>query len=159
MSSKLPPMRFGRQAQSKISPVSLNPSIAQTPAPATQLGTGENRIQISTYFTRIPTNGQGADILYSADRQWTRLTLVLETAGPVAVGQLANLFPVLSGRGQLLATGVPVAFDVAKGNKLYIAAQSVNRIKVTVAPYPWLETITGLITAMAGGIAPAKKVG
>jgi hypothetical protein len=155
--NKIPPLTLpgsvaNRQRLSKIGPVSTDRTQAQVPAPSDSVGTGENRVQISTYFTKIPVDGQPPDVIYSGDRIWTRVILELETAGPVAVGQFANLFPVLSGKGQLLTTGKPVVLDIAKGNKLYIAAQSVNRVKVTIQPYPWLETITGLLMSLVSAV-------
>jgi hypothetical protein len=143
---------------SKIGPVSLDRNKAQSPKPSDTTGTSEDRIRLSTYFTKIIP---ATDILYTGDRMWAKVTLTLETAGPVAVGDAADLTPVLSGKGQLLETNVPTAFDVAKGNKLYIAATSINRVKVEIAPYPWLETITGLassiVIAIRGTVAAAAS--
>lgn len=133
----------------KLFPASTDRTRAQTPDPAPTTGQGENKTYTQTFFTQIPATGQGAQIIYNGDRIWGDVTLELETAGPVAVSTLADIFPVLSGKGILLDTGLPQTFRVAKGNRLYVAATSVNRIKVTVAPVPWLETITGLITAIA----------
>lgn len=134
----------------KFAPVSLNPSIAQVRAPAATTGQAENRIEVSTYLTKAG----GTFVLYNADRMWAKVTLTLRTAGPVSVGQHANLTPVLSGRGQQLQTGVPTPFNVAKGSKLYIAATGVNPVGVVIEAYPWLETITGL-TGAASGVVPA----
>jgi len=134
---------------SKIGAVSLDRTKAQSSMPSDTTGTSEDRIRLSTYFTKtIPAT----DILYTGDRMWAKVTLTLETAGPVAVGDAADLSPVLSGKGQLLETNVPTTFDVAKGNKLYIAATSINRVKVEIAPYPWLETITGLAASIVNAI-------
>lgn len=143
-----PPPRLS--GNGKMPPVSLNPSIAQVRAPAPTTGEAENRYEVSTYLTKIG----GTHILYNADRMWAKVTLTLRTAGPVSVGQHANLTPVLSGRGQLLQTGIPTVFNVAKSNRLYIAATSTNPISVVVEAYPWLETITGL-TGAASGVVPA----
>lgn len=147
----LPPVRSG-----KLAPVSLDPSVAQVRAPAATTGDAENRNEVSTYLTKPG----GTQILYNADRMWAKVTLTLKTAGPVAVGQHANLTPVLSGRGQLLQTGVPTPFNVAKGHRLYIAATSVNPVAVLIEAYPWLETITGLAGAASGIVpaAPAKML-
>lgn len=141
-----------RPPTSKLTPVSLNPTVAQVKAPAVTTGEGENRNEISTYLTKAG----GTFILYNADRMWAKITLTLRTAGPVAVGQNANLTPVLSGRGQLLQTGVPAMFTVAKGHRLYIAATAVNPVSMLVEAFPWLETITGL-TGAASGIVPAAR--
>ncbi len=143
-----------QQASSKVAPVSLDPTIAQVQAPATTTGQAENRIEVSTYLTKAG----GTFVLYNGDRMWAKVTLTLRTAGPVAVGQAANIVPVLSGRGQLLQTGVPTVFNVAKGNRLYIAATGVNPVAMVVEPYPWLETITGLAGATTAHIAHAAHV-
>jgi hypothetical protein len=96
-----------------------------------------------TYLTQIGplAAGGGTPVIYNGDRLWAKVTLTLETAGPVAVGQQANLFPVLGGAGVLLQTNIPRSFDVGKGNKLYIAATAVNRVSVLVEAYPWIESI------------------
>lgn len=136
-------------AGSKIGMTSLG-SRAQATAqpPSTSIGQGSNRSQIYTYFTKPPVVGEDTPILYNGDRLWARVTLTLETAGPVAVGTASQITPVLSGRGQLLETGLPLVFDIAKGTKLYIAATSVNRVKVSIQPLPWLEQITALVTSV-----------
>lgn len=142
-----PPKRPG--PMSKIDQTSLgNRGIASAPAP--DPSHGQNRPSITTYFTKVPVVGEQTPVLYSGDRLWSRVTLTLETAGPVAVGQMAQIAPVLSGKGQLLATGVPTSFDIPKGSKLYIAATAVNRIKVSIQSLPWLEQITGLLSHMVG---------
>lgn len=157
--SKLPPLTLPgsvanrqRAGAGKIPPVTMDRTVAQAPAPSDQVGMGENRIQISTYFTKVLVDGQPPDVLYSGDRNWARVRVTLRTAGPVAVGQFSNLYPVLSGKGQTLQTGVPAVFDIAKGSKLYVAAQSVNRIDLAIEPYPWLETITGLLMSLVSAV-------
>jgi len=60
---------------------------------------------------------------------------------------------VLSGKGQLLDTGVPTIFDVPKGQKLYIAATAVNRVKLTVGSLPWLEAIVAHLRSIAESVA------
>lgn len=133
---------------SKIGPVSTNQNVAQAAPPAVTAGASEKNIRIDTYFTQVPVNGEPTPIIYEGDRMWGRVTLTLLTAGPVAVGQSSSISPVTSGRGVLLQTGVPVVFDVAKGDRLYVAATGVNRINRAVQALPWLETITGLATSM-----------
>lgn len=145
----------------KLAPTSLNPSIAEVQAPALTTGQAEKRIEVSTYLTRAGNT----EVLYNGDRMWAKVTLTLQTAGPVAVGQQAQLTPVLSGKGQLLQTGVPTPFNVPKGNKLYVAATGINPVSVVVEAYPWLENITGLVGAAAsaahavarGGAQPAPQ--
>lgn len=115
--------------------------------PSEKIGTGQdqNRVDLFTYFTKPPVVGQPTPVLYEANRLWTDVTLTLETAGPVAVGIRSQITPVLSGRGVLLPTGVPVTLRIAKGNRIYIAATAVNRVKVLLQPVPWLEQITSLL--------------
>lgn len=119
-------------------------TVADSPGPQAIQGRGESRSFIDTYFTKAINT----DIIYNGDRQWARVTLMLETAGPVSVGTMQSLRPVLSGKGQLLTTNVPVTFTIGKGVRLYVAANGVNRIKRSVEPVPWLEQITGLITGV-----------
>lgn len=147
---KRPPFIHPQQ-QSKIGPTSINPGIAKSAEPTRTVGGGEDRTFIDTFLTKVPVTGQPTDVIYNGDRMWARVTLQLETAGPVAVGNMSNLDPVLSGKGQLLETGIPVTFTIAKGSRIYVSATGVNRVKRTVEPVPWLELITGLLQAMAGG--------
>jgi len=135
----------------KLPTPSLNPSVAQVSAPAVTVGGSENRLEISTYITTV---GNVA-VLYNGDRMWAKVTLTMRTAGPVAVGQNNQLLPVLSGRGQLLQTGIPTVFNVAKGNRLYIVASAVTPISMVVEAFPWLETITGL-AGSASGVVPVQ---
>lgn len=144
-----PPLPMPRTAQSKIAQNTLGDrGVASANAPSD--GPGNSRTQISTYFTKAPQIGEPTPVLYPGDRLWARVTLTLETAGPVAVGTMSQISPVLSGRGELLETDVPMYFDIAKGTKLYIAATGVNRVKFKVEAFPWLEQITGLIRALFG---------
>ena len=76
----------------------MDRTTAQVRAPAATTGQSENKIQIRTYLT---TPGPSV-VLYNGDRMWARLTLTLETAGPVAVGEQSAIVPVTSGKGQLL---------------------------------------------------------
>lgn len=129
---------------SKIPPSSIDRNVATIQAPSDAAGAVENKLKISTFFTIAGTTQN----LYNGDRLWAKVTLTLETAGPVSVGEQNNLQPVLSGNGQLLQTGQPTVFNVAKGNILYVASTSTNRIGVVVEAYPWLEMITGTVASM-----------
>jgi len=93
--------------------------------------------RIFTYFTN--RFGQ-TNLLYSAD-QWVRITLRLETAGPVTVGVEQELRPVLSGKGILLPVADNFTFVLPRGDRLFIAAENTNRVNVLVEPIPWLEQI------------------
>lgn len=98
--------------------------------------------EIFTYFTIAGETKQ----LYAASR-WTFVRLMLENAGPVSIGTKAQLTPVLSGRGILLVTDEWVEFTLAPGNRLYIAADSLQRVKVVLEPFAWQEQI---LAAMGG---------
>ncbi len=127
--------------------------IATAPA-----GGGERNAEIYTLFTKVgQQQPNGTPILYNNERQWARITVTLETAGPVAVGTRADLFPVLSGRGVLLATGVPTVFNMGKGqNRLYYAATAVSRLKVEIEAFPWLEEINANVVAIRDLLAGRK---
>lgn len=130
---------------SKIGRTSTNRTIGSAPSPSSTIAAAELKTEIYTYFARPPQNGQCA-VLYNADRLQAKVTLQLETSGPVAVGTKQNILPVRSGKGTLLETGEPTFFYLAKGERLYVAATSINRIKVTIEPIPWAEQIVGLLS-------------
>jgi hypothetical protein len=139
---------------SKIGHVSTNRTVAQMPKPADTTGGSENRTFVDTYFTKAPVDGEPTEIIYNGDRMWAKITLTLETAGPVAVGNSSSITPVLSGKGQLLETDVPAVFFISKGTRLYVAAAGINRVKRIVEAVPWLETITGLLGSLIGVSRP-----
>src|SRR4029077_14352506 len=91
-----------------------NPRIATAPSPADQQGGGQFRTDLSTFFTKPGPSEK----IYTGDRTWARVTVTLQTAGPVAIGTKATITPVLSGKGILLQTGVPKSFDIAKSDNL-----------------------------------------
>ncbi|HZJ67684.1 MAG TPA: hypothetical protein VFD36_29475 [Kofleriaceae bacterium] len=109
------------------------------------------RTAINTYFTRA--NGQ-TETLYSAEN-WVRIKLVLETAGPVAIGTDSNLEPVLSGRGRLLDTDEEFEAFLPKGTRLYIISETVNRVGVTIEPVPWMEQLSSEIVDVQSGLQAA----
>lgn len=125
-----------------------NPTIA-TPQPVSGGAQMDRMTEVFTYNTSVGYIQPGqTPILYNGDRNWAQVTLVLDTAGPVVVGTRADLAPIFSGKGWTLTTGEPITFTIAKGNRLYIFSSAVNRVKVQIAPLPWLEQIT----AALGGI-------
>lgn len=113
-----------------------------------------SRADIHTYFTEIG----GTRLLYSAENH-VRIKLLLEDAGPVAVGNDAQIEPVLSGRGVLLETAPGPAFEqtLSKGDRIYIAAETVNRVKVQIEPIPWLEQIDLDIARVGAAVAGAAQ--
>lgn len=129
--------------------VSTNNVKASVQMPSPTVAGAELATEIYTFFARPSPDGQ-LPILYNGDRQFAQVIMTLETAGPVAVSTKQQILPVLSGKGQLLETGVPLAFSLAKGQRIYVATSSINRIKVTVQPFAWLEQFAGLLGLLAG---------
>jgi hypothetical protein len=89
------------------------------------------------YFT-VP-DGE-SKLLYSAEG-WVKARLYLENAGPVVVGESQNITPVLSGKGMTLPTGEWCEWTLTKGSRIFIAAESVNRVKFNIAPVPFAEQL------------------
>lgn len=76
---------------------------------------------------------------------WCTVKLFLETAGPVSVGLRQDIAPVLSGRGVLLPSGGPeVEFQMQIGDRLYVVAESVNRVRLIIVP-EFLQEATEII--------------
>jgi hypothetical protein len=121
-------------------------------APSATVAGAELATEIYTFFARPSVDGQLA-VLYNGDRQYAQVILTLETAGPVAVSTKQQILPVPSGKGQGLETGVPLAFTLSKGNRLWVATTSLNRVKVTVQPLPWLEQFAGLLGLIVRGVS------
>ena len=139
-----PPKNMG-----KLGPnVNTNRNVGSVQAPSASLAGAELTTEIYTFFARPPTDGQ-LPVLYNGDRQYAQVILTLETAGPVAVSTKQQILPTLSGKGQLLETGVPLSFFLAKGNRIWVSTTSLNRVKVTVQPVPWLEQFAGLLAIIA----------
>lgn len=101
--------------------------------------------QMLTRFT-VPTADGEQTLVYSAEK-WVRIILTLQTAGPVAAGTSANLKPVAQGRGISLIQNIPTPFILPRGDRLYIASDTVDRIAIIIEPIPWLEEIAGLLCA------------
>lgn len=119
-------------------------------SPSSTQGEAQRQTDIFTYFTK--SDGTTRQ-LYSGDRLWATVTLTLETAGPVSVGIRENLTPVLGGIGKLLLTGVPYVIPMSRGQRLYIASTSINRVSVQVAAVPWLEQLAGTLTGIASVVS------
>lgn len=147
--------RAPAQQPSKIGPVAglTDRNVARGETVGIKPGLGDNRTQVDTYFTTGPIAGEQTPQIYTGDRLWARVSLTLETAGPVAIGTSTKLQPVLGGGGRLLVTGETITFTVAKGTRLYVASTGVNRVGRVVEPVPWLEQIVGLVTATLDKIA------
>jgi hypothetical protein len=153
--SKLPPSSIVKPGpgMSKLGPnVSTNQTQGSVQAPSPSFAGAELNAEVYTYFAKPSLDGTAA-ILYNGDRQYAQVVLTLETAGPVIVGTKQQLYPVTSGKGARLETGVPTKFTISKTNRLWVATGSLNRISVTIQPVPWLEQITGLLASIVGSIA------
>lgn len=122
--------------------------------PSPQLSKANYTTRVFTYFTRV---GPSSKPLYNGDLDWVQITLNLETAGAVVVGEQANLMPVLSGKGELLQTNVPRTFNIARGTRLYIAATAVNRVGVKIEQFPWQQQQLGALEALAGILHPVAS--
>lgn len=137
MATKLPPGVVSRIANHLVaSSKEVARALPSSKGGETDLQLQTARTEAYTYFT-VP--GPTA-LLYSAEN-WVKIKLTLETAGPVSVGQRAALTPVLGGKGRLLDTSVEYETTIARGTRFYIAAETINRVSVTIEPIPWLEQI------------------
>lgn len=121
--------------------------------PAIRPGVGQDRTQIYTYFT-IP-DGE-THLVYSAE-SWVRIRLTLETGGPVSMGTQQSISPVLSGRGILLLVNDEIDFVIANGNRVYMVADTVDRVKFIVEPIPWLQQLILDVGALTGRLAQSIR--
>ena len=116
----------------------------QPPALPTVKNT-DTKTRAYTYFT---VAGE-TKLLYSAEG-WVKARLNLEDAGPVSIGMDQNITPVLSGKGILLPTNEEVEFYISRGDRIFIAAESINRVRFIVEPVPFLGSILMALNAVAG---------
>lgn len=112
-------VRRRNKVLSRIVPTTKDGQLAEIDAGQTE---------IYTYFT--DASGRTRQV-FAADG-WQRVRMLLETAGQVAIGTRQSITPVLSGRGRLLPVGQEIEFDLKKGDRLYIAAEAVNRVSITI---------------------------
>lgn len=101
------------------------------------------KTRMYTYFTEAGET----KLLYSAET-WVKARLILEDAGPVAIGTDQNITPVLSGKGIVLPTGVEVEFYISRGDRIFIAAEAVNRVRFIIDPIPFLGSIQMALDAI-----------
>jgi len=98
------------------------------------------KTDVYTYFT-----APGGTSLLLSLPHWSLVTLRLESAGPVTVGTREDLRPVGSGKGRLLPSNEDVKIVMVPLTRLYISADSLQRVSVQVEPYPWLfEILTAI---------------
>lgn len=92
-------------------------------------------------FTAFTKPNVSKLIINTPPNAYMLVKLMLETAGPVAWGQLAALTPVTSGKGRLLVQNVETVIELPPATRLYIASASPNRVGVTVGPPPYMQEI------------------
>jgi hypothetical protein len=124
----------------KISPTDLPPSSSAGLGVQTEF---EQTTIIYDYFTKAGET----KLLYSAVG-WVEIRLLLQNAGPVSIGTKADILPVLGGSGRLLPTNQEIWFRLAKGTRLYIAADAVNRVSITIEPIAYGEAVVNLLNAL-----------
>ena len=116
-------------------------SVAAKVAPPVAKGGTE----MYTYFTKVG----GDNLFYQAD-SWVYLSLTLLDAGPVAVGSRENIAPVLSGKGGLLVQNEPFRFSVRAGQRVYITANTISRVRILIEPPPFGGQIIELLSSILG---------
>jgi hypothetical protein len=110
---------------------------------APPLATGGS--EVSTRFT---TPGENT-LLYQAE-SWVYLNLTLIDAGPVSVGTRDNIAPVLSGKGGVLVQNEVFRFPVRKGQRVYMTANTVARVRLAIEAPPFGEQILSLLASILG---------
>ena len=115
------------------------------PPPVPTVKMTDTKTRAFTYFT-VPGETR---LLYSAEG-WVKARLILEDAGPVSVGMDQNITPVLSGKGILLPTNIEIEFYISRGDRIFIAAEAINRVKFIIEPVPFLGQISMALAAIGG---------
>ena len=100
------------------------------------------KTDVYTFFTK----SSGTTLLLSLPN-WSLVTLRLESAGPVAVGTIESLTPVGT-KGRLLPVNEDIKIVMVPLTRLFIAADSLQRVAVQVEPYPWLFEILNAVKAL-----------
>ena len=95
-------------------------------------------------------------LLYSAE-SWVRLRLALETGGVVAVSTREDLAPLASGKGVTLSKQHTLELVLPRGDRLFVIAESDERLAVVVEPIPWLAQIADILEAGFTGLASALQ--
>jgi hypothetical protein len=145
--------RAGNEGLREIAKNLSNPTELGRSMPADRATTPTNaretevrgRTQIYTFFTVAGKQ----QLLYSADK-WTKVSLLLENAGPVDISTSESVLPVLSGRGASLLPNIERSFTLSPGDRLTIASTTVNRVQVFIEPYPWLESMLLTLRGILG---------
>jgi hypothetical protein len=115
-------------------------AVAKSDTPAGQIAGPQSELNASTLIYTIFTKAGDTQLIYSATN-WVRIQLFLEDAGPVSFGTRQQIGPALSGKGCLLPTSEWVEFFLAKGDRLFLVAEGINRVKFICEQIPWLEQV------------------
>ena len=118
-------------------------------------GVINNQPNASLEFTDMRTfftDATGETKLFYTSQNWVQVTLILETAGPVAISTQPDISPVLSGKGRLLITNALTIFTLPRGSSLYIAANAINRVSMAIEPYPFANAVIDNISNVANMI-------
>lgn len=119
-------------------PVAAVPAVKATPAVPVPT-------EVITQVYTITTDTTGTPkLLYLGDRQWAKLTLNLETAGPVTVSTSSSP-KIGEGSGIALQTNQAIEIVMAAGQRLYYASGAVSRVRVIIEPLPWGEQLALLL--------------
>lgn len=110
----------------------------------------------SRVYTHATLAGQTSLLKETLPDEWLEVHLILETAGPVAVGDVEDLFPIGSGRGLLLPFNQSVTFKLSPSSRIFIASATPDTISVRMNAIPGLDQILKAIGA-AGALSPAAK--
>jgi hypothetical protein len=137
MGNKIPPNA------SPLTSFAKGAVLAGGTAVAPKANEDETRLVVSGFlaFTAFTKPNVTKLILNTPPNAYMYVRLMLETAGPVAWGQLAGLLPVTSGKGRLLVQNVETRIELPPATRLYLASASPNRVGVTVGPVPYMQEI------------------
>jgi hypothetical protein len=125
----------------KLNPIRTVKGLAKyAPPPVPTVKPTDTKTKAYDYFT-VPGETR---LLYSAEG-WVHARLLLQNAGPVSIGMDQNITPVLSGKGRLLPTGEEIRFILTKGDRIFIAAEAINRVSFTIEPLPPVSQIVALL--------------
>lgn len=95
-------------------------------------------------------------LLYSAE-SWVRLRLAVETDGLVAVSTREDLAPLASGKGVTISEERALEVVLPRGDRLFVVADTDERLAVIVEPIPWLAQIADILEAGFAALASASR--
>ncbi len=108
-----------------------------------------------TFTVRTEPDGRSR-LLYSAE-SWMRIRLALETSGAVAVSTREDLAPLASGKGVTITANRSLELVLPRGDRLFVVAETDERLAVVVEPIPWLAQIADILDAGFASLASALR--